>query len=241
MTSRRSAGDTTAYLVFVLLAWAGILAGFGPNAWRTATGLIPPREIILHVHALVFLGWMAILALQVWLVRAGRTDLHRRFGPWFAIWAVVLVAIGVVTAFHVHGARFASGGSGAGLVTAFASMTSFSLLIVPAFLLRRRPDWHKRLVVGATIGILAAAFSRALGPLLDPLVATDAPVGDWFTRYAGSNIMILLALGWDLRSRGAIHPAWLIAAPVLVSIQIGGTALRHSELWLEIAPVVFGR
>ena len=51
-----------------------------PNIIRYFTrgkATYPPA---IHIHAAAFVGWLALLTVQITFIRRGRYDLHRRLG-----------------------------------------------------------------------------------------------------------------------------------------------------------------
>ena len=48
----------------------------------------------MHVHGVVFVGWLAVLTAQVLLIRRRRPDLHRKLGVAAMGLAVLMVIIG---------------------------------------------------------------------------------------------------------------------------------------------------
>src|ERR1051326_8202165 len=72
--------DRNFFAAYVALIWCGILGGFVPEIVQHIAQHKPPFPPIVHVHAVVFLGWLALLSVQVALIRRRRPDLHRRLG-----------------------------------------------------------------------------------------------------------------------------------------------------------------
>lgn len=62
----------------------------------------PPPSLtpLIHVHGLLFTGWIVLLWAQVRLVGAGRVHLHRRLGVAGAAVAVAMIGVGTLTALH---------------------------------------------------------------------------------------------------------------------------------------------
>jgi hypothetical protein len=75
---RRSARSPF-YVGVSLLIVAIVLAGFAPSFIRMAVDA-QPRPWFLHVHAAVYLGWLALLVFQTVLAARGKIALHRRVG-----------------------------------------------------------------------------------------------------------------------------------------------------------------
>ena len=80
-------------------------------------------------------------------------------------------------------------------------------------LLRRRSDWHKRLLILATIQVLWPAFFR-LRHLL-PIV----PQPEIWLAIVAAYSPILVAATRDWTKFGRVHPVWLFLAPVVVAEQ----------------------
>ncbi len=94
------------FLILPLAMAVAAIAGFWPRYYgRLATGVpLDPwfAHPLVHIHAALFLGWLAIVAAQSALAIGGRVDLHRRFGNYlfaygacsivFMMWAVMVLA-----------------------------------------------------------------------------------------------------------------------------------------------------
>jgi hypothetical protein len=150
----------------------------------------------------VFIGWVAIVLAQAWLVAGGNVVLHRRLGRLAVVWAIGLPIFGtLVTVAIVQSGRtplffepqhF--------LIANPLSVVGFLALFGAAIVMRKQTDWHARLQVGALVMLMGPGFGRLLPmPLLTP--------------YA-FEIACLLALVFpvvgmvrDWRVRGRPHPA----------------------------------
>ncbi|MBV8799201.1 MAG: hypothetical protein JOY77_09620 [Alphaproteobacteria bacterium] len=53
--------DRNFFLGYVVLIWLGILGGFVPEIAAGIAQHKPPFPLIVHVHAVVFAGWLAVL------------------------------------------------------------------------------------------------------------------------------------------------------------------------------------
>lgn len=233
MTTRalapRLAAERRFYFWMAAAVLATVFAGFAPSFYLR--GVVPaaapllPLTPVLIVHGLVFSSWVVLFMVQVGLVSAGRSDLHRRLG---------IAGFGLVIAMAVIG--IAAGLAGvarpvgvAGLAP--ASLTAIPLFDVPVFTgfilmglaKRRDAQLHKRLMMVAMIAMLSAPTARILLPVAPLLVAL-----------VGGMVPFFLALAaWDLRSRGAVHRVTWIGAIVV----FGAWALRLSIMqtsgWVE--------
>src|SRR6185295_7957533 len=86
------------------------VAGFGPTYFFKPVHPSPPLSPLLHVHGLVFTTWLVLLIVQSGLVRADRTDLHKRLGIFGALLAVVVVILGFAVAIEAARHGTSSGG-----------------------------------------------------------------------------------------------------------------------------------
>jgi len=204
-----------ATLFYVGFALAGLLVvalGFGvtyvlPMARRT---FFAPWFV--HLHGATALGWILLLIGQAVLVRWRRTPLHRRIGQLALPLALLVWASGIATA--VWAAQrdlpeqgIAATSSMAGTVT---GLSLYLMLVGAAVAMRRRPDWHKRLAMLATIQVLWPAFFR-LRHLL-PAVPNPDVTFAFVLAYSP----IVVAAVRDYWRCGKIHPVWLFVGPTLV-------------------------
>ena len=74
-----------------------VLVGFWPSYFGQLFGDVPDRHWVIHLHAMVFTGWLLLLLVQVSLVAGMILDgfLHRKVHPAYpAGFAVLLLSIG---------------------------------------------------------------------------------------------------------------------------------------------------
>ncbi len=189
------------------------------------TPLIP----LLHLHGAVFTSWLVLFLIQNVLVAANRTSVHRRLGIIGAIIAVLVVVVGSMTAvIRAKQAADSTGGSAplVFLVIPLCDMLVFGSLIGAAFYFRRRPDVHKRLMLLATISILAAAIAR----LPFSFLKFGAPAFFGLT-----DLFIVACFLYDLGSHRRIHPATIWAGLVIVASQPLRLMIGGTHAWLVFA------
>ena len=200
------------YLGYGLFGLAVVAAGFGLTyAAPMARGTFAAPWFV-HLHGASALAWVLLLIAQAGLVKARRTPLHRRLGQAALPLAVLIWASGIATAVWAARRDLPDLGSVATstLAGTVTGLSLFLLLVGSAIAARKRPDWHKRLMLLATIHVLWPAFFRLrhwLPTVPDPeiwlaLVLAYAP--------------ILIAAVRDQWRCGKIHPVWLFIAPALV-------------------------
>lgn len=181
------------------------LAGFSDNL-LTNVGQRSNGDPKFIIHGLFCLAWMVILTTQANLVRAGNIRLHRKLGI-----AGFIVAIGVtLSTLFVFWAVWKGWDRMPFYIQANrVLLPSYAVLVALAFLNRRRPDWHKRLILVASLYMLEPVLSRSFDPL-DPLLLrfTDSQVDTawwiYFVTVWNALFLSLFAYDWIVARR--IHP-----------------------------------
>lgn len=184
---------------------------------------------LVHVHALVFFGWTAFYVLQNALIATGSVALHRRLGWLGAVWAIAVVLLGIYTTVMMvrRGATPFFFQPNYFLFMNSLTVSGFGGLTAAAILMRRRTDWHRRLLLCAMAILTGPAFGRLL-PL--PLLI---PWAGWAVFVA---VMIFPALGIlrDLRRSGRVHPAYVWGVATIVAIQIAIGLVAFSQPGLAV-------
>lgn len=196
-----SIGDERFFLISAIVMAAIIAVGFSFQLAMGRSTFASPIRV--HIHAILFMGWVAIYLTQNVLVAIDRVDLHRRLGWVAAVWMVPMVVSGfLVTAMMVQ--------SGTApfffqplqfLVFDPMTVTGFAALTAAAVKLRRRTEWHRRLHFCGMALLIAPAFGRLL-PL--PLMIPWA----WEVTFVVGLLFPLAGIWADLRRSGRVHPAW---------------------------------
>ena len=203
------------YVGFGLFALATVLTGF------STTYIIPMARQsftapwVVHLHGASALGWVLLLIFQARQVGKRRTPLHRRIGRAAIPLALLIWASGIATATWAAKRDLPELGTAAtsGLGGTAVGLTLYLLLVIAAIAARRRPDWHKRLLILATIQVLWPAFFR-LRHLL-PMVPQPEI---WFALVLAYLPVVVAALR-DRWRYGRIHPVWLFVGPALIAEQ----------------------
>ena len=211
-------------LAFILT----VFVGFAPSYYLKGYFRDAPLTPLVHLHGLVFSGWILLFFVQTVLIASNQIAIHRRLGIAGAGLAVLLVMVGLATAVAFARRNFPTAGTGVlrFLATPFADMLVFAILTMAGIWCRRRPEAHKRLMLVATIGLLGAAISRwpiaimRTGPLAF-FVVTD--------------LFVLVGILHDLWSQRRIHPAYIWGGLLLVASQPLRLAIGRTGVWLVFA------
>ena len=101
---RARAARSPFYVGASLYVVATVLAGFAPSFYLIAVDG-RPRPWIMHLHAAVYLGWLALLVCQAVLAARGKIATHRRVGTLGIYYAAALWALGLVVSIYVPAAH----------------------------------------------------------------------------------------------------------------------------------------
>lgn len=165
--STRGDWSRQAYLAAVCLLFATVVWGFWPSYWgRLLSGGVEHFWFV-HLHAAVFLGWMAILLAQALLVTSGRLQLHRRLGVAAAAYGLVVLCVGAVVSIAAPVARVGSGQLAADTAALVALYNLTDIVVFGGFFMlamreRTVPARHRRLVLCAGVALTGAAVGRVL-------------------------------------------------------------------------------
>jgi hypothetical protein len=228
------------YMLFALAAFSGTYW----VQWPRGTFSGAP---VLHLHAALFTGWMLLLVWQAWLASRGRIARHRDWGMAGIALATAMLFMGVATALYQFSLQLPRFGDAARVqfVLPLSAIAGFTIFYVLAMFNIRRPEWHKRFMLVATVALLEAAFARLPfylqtgggGPDLRPGVMPLPPTPLAFVHpiTLGSMIYVLVmlspALVRDWRLLGRPHAAYTVGIAKIISIQIGRVPLSTTTGW----------
>lgn len=189
------------FYLFVAFATAAIIfAGFAPSFYlRPATA--EPLKPLLVLHGAVFSLWLLVFLAQTALIPARKVKWHRTLGWAGLALAAVMVVLGVAAALD----SLRAGSPVPGLdprvfaMLPFGDIAIFAGLVGWAAIRRRRSEWHKRLMVMATVSLLTPAIARLLIP-----TGGGAPM---FLLATAGVVAAIIAFDWIAHRRP--HPAYL--------------------------------
>lgn len=226
--------DRYFYFFMSLLVAATVIYGFSHTINDNLLHPTVPRPTLLAFHAACFSAWVAFFIFQSALVRTHNVRIHRLTG-WFgaALGAAMIVlgySIAIVMArfkFHTLHDAFAV----PFLIVPLFDITNFTVLFALAILWRRKPEFHRRLILLATCELTSAAFGRF--PLNYP-----GPLNFYY----GVDTLILLGVVRDLIVNRRIHKVYLYALPVLIACQCGVVYvfIHAPALWMRMSRGIIG-
>jgi hypothetical protein len=213
MQARTRTGEWTFFATMSLVVAAIIAAGFGPSY---ASALPQPGlPIWVHLHGAVMATWIVLFAVQPALVRRRSLPLHRTLGYASIGLVVLMVPLGIATdllairrgavpPFFTPADMFAAD---------LCDLLLFAGLYAAALTFRKRVDWHKRLLLCATVLLTWPALGR-LSFVQQFGIGMIVPVS-----VALLIVLALIGPVHDLLTRRRIHPAYLWGVGLLILVQ----------------------
>lgn len=180
--------------------------------------------ILVQLHGLVMFAWVGLFLTQVALIACHRPLWHRRLGVIGTAIAVLVVGLGIptsITACRLGGDHLPAGLTPPQfLATALTSLAAFALLVGSGLALRRRPDFHKRLMLLSNVAPLVAVFARLIFFLhLNVGIATLR------------NLLLLAIIAADAMRTRRLHPALTAGSAFLVASDAAASALGGTAVW----------
>ncbi|MCW6535859.1 hypothetical protein [Sphingomonas lycopersici] len=216
------AGETSqAFYVWISLAMAAVFVG---GFSQTVPGDFidtPPLPMLLHVHGAIFTLWVFLFVAQPALIARGSVRLHRRVG-WIGLGlAVAMVAMGVAATLFAIRNRLIPPffPPTVFMVMNLIGILTFGGLVTAGLVMRRKRQWHKRLMLCATISILGPGLGRLL-----PMASFGAAAP--LVMFGAILLFGVVAMAADLIARGRIHPAyfWGVGTILVTELAIGPLA-----------------
>jgi hypothetical protein len=157
--------DRRFYLGVGVVAVGLVFWGFAPTYYLKLLFGAPALSARLHIHGAVMSSWLLVFFVQACLISARRVDLHRRLGLAGVVIAILVVIMGSTTTFNAAAREVGHHSDEATVrVTVLGlelvQMALFAGLVGAAIWMRRRPDYHKRLMLLGTACMMPSAFSR---------------------------------------------------------------------------------
>ncbi len=221
------------YLIMSLAMAAVIVGGFS----QTVPGDFAPKPglpLLLHVHGAVFTLWVLMFVTQPALIARRSLKLHRQLGLLGAGLAAAMVVMGLAATIFAIRHHFVPSffPPTVFLVMNGVGILVFGGLVAAGVALRHRSEWHKRLMLTATVSILGPGMGRLLP--MDSFGAA-APL----VMFAALALFAFAGPVADLVVTRRVHPAyrWGVGAILLSEVLIGPLAFAPPTVallhWLQ--------
>lgn len=226
--------------IFAAIAFSGFLLTYWVPLAR-GTFAAPP---MLHLHGLLFSLWTLFFLSQAILVANGRLRNHKAWGLAGISLATAMVFVGLAVAVAGLDRRLELGYGDAARAFAVVPVSSallFGGLVAAAMANWRRPEWHKRLMLVATGSLLQPAIARyffvANGSVDAAVRQSGPPPAVEGTMIPGfiADALIAVAIAYDWKSRGRLHPAYLWGFGALLAVQLSRPVVSRTEAWQGFA------
>ena len=180
-----------------------VFLGFAPSFYlRSHFNPGKHLSLLLHIHGFALSAWIILFMVQTVLIVRGSPTLHRRLG-WvmtgLAGSIILLMGGAIVDQMRRIPPPFPAA---VALALGFFDIIVFAILVGWAIYWRKRPDWHKRLMLSATILLMGAAVVRivAFNGIHDPKYFELA-------EYCSVIIFFIPCFAYDRATRRKLHPA----------------------------------
>ncbi len=141
-----------------------VVSGFTIASFRFPNGVLDV-PLFLHFHGAVFLGWYALLLLQMHLIRINHRNIHKRLGFASVIYAIAIIVIGymvVADTINTPDKTIAGRPSQFGAIFPITDILIFTLAFTLGVLFRSNSQAHKRFMLMTGIFMIDAAMARLI-------------------------------------------------------------------------------
>jgi len=223
--SRRARG----YLLAALACATATFLGFAPTYFLKPFLPSPELPPLVHWHGAAFTAWVALFATQTWLIDRRRRDLHRRLGIGGLLLAALMVVLGLLTAIGAARRGTAAPGfdAAAFMIVPGLSIVLFAIFVTLGAAWRRHPDYHKRLMLLATLSIMGPSLARLPALAGQP---PNVPLG-----VALVTLFVVASIVLDWRSHRRPHPVLLWGGLLLIASAPVRIVIARSESWTGLA------
>lgn len=219
------------FVIMAVVVALVVLVGFSPSFYLRST-FHPGKHLslLLQVHGFALSAWIALFLLQTILIVRGSPTLHRRLG-----WVMTALAASIVLlmgAAIVEQLRRVPPDPPAPIALALGAfdIVAFAVLVSLAIYYRRRPDWHKRLMLSATILLLGAPIVRIV-----VLFGVHDITKIMILWPIMTDLLFAACFVYDLATRRRVHPAYFVGLGLAMMDQIGQPTVLMWPAWTEMA------
>ena len=220
------------YVALAVFLFAMIVVGFWPSYYGPLVRGAAKAPLILHIHGVIFIGWMLLLIAQTAFAARGDLRTHRKLGTFGIYYGTVVWLMGLLVSFvapviNVNSGRWTVPEAAAFFPIPFGDMVLFGGYFLAAVRTRARPEPHKRYMVMATIAVAFAAAFRLQGLG----VAIPLAIAIWY-------VPLAICMLYDYRSKGRVHPIYLAGA-VVMAFALLRLPFGTSAVWQGIGVPLF--
>jgi hypothetical protein len=215
------------YLIVAIALAVLVVVGFAKTFYLRYWFDVPPITKLLHAHALVFTAWFALFVAQARFIAKQDYRTHQKAGIAGMVLAALVFVLGIATTIVSASAprpRPLGMSSAQFVLFPLTGILAFGGLVAAAYVYRRRPQVHKRLMMLAMIAVLGPPVARVIlqtglrghfltiQTAMSALFVVGCLIADWVRNRTLHPIFTiggtLLVLMWPFRAWFARTPAW---------------------------------
>ena len=213
--------DARFFTVMAFVMAFVIVAGFGLNLAMGRSSFAVPAAY--HIHAVIFMGWIALYLAQHITASNRNWAMHQRLGQLAYVWVPSMVAAGcvimIVVARRTGGPFFFAVNEF--LISNLAGLLTFGGLAWWALRRQRYTGWHRRLML--------VSMSVLTGPGLGRLLPMPFMIPYAWEIVTGLTLVFpIIGMIADKRRLGYVHPAYLWGTGIVAATFVGSMALAFS-------------
>jgi hypothetical protein len=196
---------------------------------RYVTGDTTHMPPVVHLHGVTFISWMTLLMAQTFLVNVRNVALHRSLGTFGIALGTAVLFTGALISLLGMSTGDTSGPFYYDLMfLSIAALLGFGFLFTLAIRQVRTPEYHRRLILFATIPLLPPGINRSYQVLFQldylPVVAT----------YLTMAAIAAAILFHDWRTLGKFSKASVIGATVVFGQQLLHWPISNSDAFAGV-------
>lgn len=222
-----------------LYTWAAlsaviiVFAGFARTYYLKELFGSPGLTGLVHLHGLVMTAWFLLFVVQVRLVESRHLELHKRLGYAGAALAVLVLAVGTVTAIVAAGLGHSPGPPPLVFLSVpLGDMFVFAVFVGLGMAYRDRGAVHKRLMLLSCLGILTAAIARIPWA---PIHDAGLPM-----YFALTDVCVIVAAVVDAWRHRRLHSVFAWGLALVLITQAARLFLSGTPQWQAIARWLVG-
>jgi hypothetical protein len=218
-----------AVAVFFPLA---VLLGFARTYYLRFAFDVPPfPSMLAHVHGALMTLWVLFFVSQVWLIRSKNHRIHMRLGFFGLGLAIAIVLVGFFTS--VAGAKYPAPGTPPDfdrmgfLIIPLVDLVLFTILFGAAFIYRKRPAEHKRLILLTVLNFLPPAVGRFP---FEPFISGGPPAF-----FGVPAVLAIVLVIYDTWRTGRLNRPFAAGAALLIASYPLRLMFGATDAWLAFA------
>ena len=227
------------YFYMALACMAVAFLGFAPTYWVPMAKRSFSASPVVHFHGLLFFAWSLYFVFQSWLAASGKIVRHRAIGMIGISLATMMTIFGFLVSVNVMKRSAAAGLTDDGIafsIVPLSGIAFFAVVFALAIAAIRKPEAHKRLMLLASISLLDAAVARwFLTFLAPPGPVGPPPVPVTIAPAFVANLLLVVAMIYDWRTRGRPHPVYVYGAIALSAIKLLNWPISMTPIWHSFA------